>query len=957
MISKIKRIFSMFVVLSMLTCMIPIVHAADSTNSKFDSNVKVLSCFGVEGISGADINGEVTRAGFITMLASLLNMMPTETQTPFTDINTATDEGKLVAYFNSVGYINGVTDTTFEPNQTATLEQAIVICIRMLGYRDMLQFIDYRSVAKSLSLTDDVYAKSDMLTYGAAAQLLVNLFEIPTATLDLSSGKAAVIIDNDAETLLETYRDISVTRGLVTATEYASVNGSDFAAKDCIMVDGENYFKTDYEVDELLGYYSCLYYTDNGSGDRELKFIIKDPTKNDDSLFIDGDDITKYSNFELEYKKSSSYRKVKVYDKATIIYNGKNISKQGEYTEELFDVESGSITLFNFDGDNTYETVIIRDYKDYVPNYVSYDNEKQEFVMKEKDYASAPVVFDVSDIDKVRVVKPDGSIGTLSDIKAGQTVTYSMSLDEKVIEMLISDKKINGMLVRYSKNNKTVTLATFDADKTHDVVTNEYKASKRFIDNMVNELNYEDINWFYINRFGKIVYYDQGAAGEGFYGYMIRIYAEDFPNPLFKMKVFNENGKVSYYEAGKRVKIDSVSYKTDESDRILAAMGAANSDEFKPQMTYLKLSADGKITEIDTLKPDVGNPDKQLVEVLPVADEDGNYKEGIPNNTYGINGLSVGLTYTTNKFRGQLYIDSTSKIMGIPTNPSAENDDYILLNRGLFSSGARYDIRAYSRDKYALKGDIYTLNYASIFEQGSDNTIINRLTGNSTGISNVGFWTTEQFKFGVVNKIDQELDSNGEIKDVVYLSAVDKPAVTPYMFNENCDLLENIQEGTIVRYVLVGNKMTYIEPLVDTQDMTFFNDPYVYKWSGTEPALMSYYTDEETGGCRITTNASTAALNSKDSGWEMILGGVYLYRSGVINIAPMANIESVANGDETYRYNCDATSNVYMYDEDTKTLVKADLNKIREYISYGTACTKAFTAILSSVSKATILFQ
>ena len=958
-INKIKKCISMLLVLSILASAVTVVYAADNGNDYFSFNKSVLSQFGVILPEDAAADAEVTRAQFITMLASLADIKPSDdAKSVFTDVNTAIDEGKYIARFCDDGYVNGTTASTFEPESAVTFEQAAVITIRMLGYGDTLKYVNYANIAKRLSLTENVKISGGSFTFANAVQMLVNLFEVPAADVKTVIKKEdefkTILEDDDAPTLLEIYRGIKLDKAVVTATPYAAVGTAAPADDNCITADGETYRISDDEPCEYIGYHTYLFYTEDKSANRKnLTAIFADPYENDDYLVISGDDLVSYADFTLSYDDSGKIRKEKLSDKAPIIYNGKNI-KSGEYSDDLFDVESGSITLCDTDGNGSYDAVIIKDYTDIVPDYVLSDSEK--LIIRDDDNYDDSVSMDIEQYDqRIRVVKADGSVGAVSDLKTGQILSYAMSLDGTVLEVLISDKKLYARLDAASQSDNTVTVSTFDDGVTHDVVQSDYKVSDRFKEKMLGKISFEDLTWFYFNAFGKIVDYKAMEASSGFYAYMIGINMGTGLQPKLEVKAFNESGNVSVYQVNDKVKIDSASMNISEKDKVLNALGAQNGD-FKPQMTYLTLNISGKVIDIDTLKPDDGNPDEQLVEVLPVADENGNLNPGVAPNTYGISGASIGLTFMTDNFRGTLFIDDNSKIMGIPTNPSADDDDYIMLKKNIFNSGARYDIRAYSRDKDALRGDVYTLTYASVFEQSPDNTIISRLTGKSTGIAQTGFWSTEQFRYGVVNKVSRLNNENGDTKQAVYLSAIGNIEPTPYYFDANYNL-KNVREGVIVRYVIIGNKVTYIEPIIDTETMTMFNEPFVYKWNGATPSVMSYYLDPNTDNCLARTNMGSTSLPGKYNGWEMLLAGVYSYKSNVLSLAPMANMDDAANGDETYRYMYNASTNVYMYDKDEHKLTSAQLGKVREYVNEGDNCTRVFAAMLSGVCKALIVFE
>ena len=950
LVQRTKKILALLLALSLLVGSLTIVGSANSS-SDYTFNKSVLTTFGVSYADAPGADYAMTRAQFITMLGSFLAIKPTNTQNPFSDVGSGSAVGDMICHFYNSGYLSGTSETTFSPDENATLQQALMVIIRMLGYGDMLEHMSYITIAKKLELTSGVTGKASKLTYAMASQLLMNLFEVPMADVEAISKvgdnyEMTFTRSENAPTLPEHHRDIKLAKAVVTATPYAYVSGTGVVEENYIAAGGKKYLIKDTEPCEMLGYNTYIFYSDEGSEYPTVEAIFKDPSKNDDFIEVSGSDILSYSNFELRYNKNGKSLKKTISDTAIIIYNGRNLST-GEYSESLFEVEGGSVTLCDADRNGVIEAAIIKDYTDIFASYVYYDDE--ELIIKDKDDLDRGFTMDLKNKDKkVRVVKANGSVGTLADVKKGQLISCARSFDGTILEIRISDKKLYGEIKGVSKVDEVISIATFDSATTHDVIQTEYNITSRFANEYVDDVPGDGLVWFYFNTFGEVAYFED-LFETGFYAYMMDIELGTGLETKFEMKVFNQNGKVSVYEAAKKFTIDSESVKLEEKNKIIRLLGAG--EGFEPQMTYLSLNASGKISAIDTLTPDVGNPEDQLREVLPVFDENGNLCDESLSGVYNLGGSTVGLYYQSNTFGRRLRMDSNAILMGIPVNPSAEDEDYVIFTPNFFNAGTRYEVRAYSREEGAMKGDVYTIDYAAMFEESPDNVWINRMTGAKTNLGKLGFWSTESFRYAVVNNIRGENDANGDEKKAVYLSRVGSVAPTAYLFDTDCAMLRNIRKGMIVRYTMFNNKITYIEPLFDAETKSFMNDPYTYRWNGTNPSLMSYYEAATAPGEILFTNSSTT--HTKNSGWEMVYGGIHSYKSGMLCISPMSKI---ADSGERYKYLCPA-SGVYVYDDENHVLVNADLEKVREYVNDGDNCTKAFMATQSGTPKALILFD
>lgn len=109
------------------------------------------------------------------------------------------------------GLMAGKGDGTFGPDDPVTLEQALTVCLRLLGYPegDIGPFWpeDYLEKARKVGLLEGLEAREGQgLTRGQAVQLLYNLLRLPDAqgrTFGLGLGSSwvedAVVLDNDAE--------------------------------------------------------------------------------------------------------------------------------------------------------------------------------------------------------------------------------------------------------------------------------------------------------------------------------------------------------------------------------------------------------------------------------------------------------------------------------------------------------------------------------------------------------------------------------------------------------------------------------------------------------------------------------------------------------------------------------------------------------------------------------------
>lgn len=132
-------------------------------------------------------------------------------RTLFSDVSGSGWAAPYIDLAHQEGLMTGKGDGTFGPDEPVTLEQALTVCLRLLGYTqvDVGPFWpeDYIAKAQKVGLTEGLTAQAGQaLTRGQAALLLDNLLQLPNTqgkTFGLSLGSSwvedAVLLDNDAE--------------------------------------------------------------------------------------------------------------------------------------------------------------------------------------------------------------------------------------------------------------------------------------------------------------------------------------------------------------------------------------------------------------------------------------------------------------------------------------------------------------------------------------------------------------------------------------------------------------------------------------------------------------------------------------------------------------------------------------------------------------------------------------
>ena len=192
--------------------------AAAATTADEDEAVEVLS--GLNIISGYSdglyhLEDGLTRAQFckLAILAEGHGDQAAASayRSLFSDVSGSGWAAPYINLAHEEGLMTGKGDGTFGPDEPVTLDQALTVCLRLLGYTqtDIGPFWpeDYIAKAQKVGLLEGLRVQNgEVLTRGQAALLLYNLLRLPTAqgktfalTLGSSWVEDAVLLDNDAE--------------------------------------------------------------------------------------------------------------------------------------------------------------------------------------------------------------------------------------------------------------------------------------------------------------------------------------------------------------------------------------------------------------------------------------------------------------------------------------------------------------------------------------------------------------------------------------------------------------------------------------------------------------------------------------------------------------------------------------------------------------------------------------
>ncbi|MBR5508354.1 MAG: S-layer homology domain-containing protein, partial [Clostridia bacterium] len=136
-----------------------------------------LNAIGITtNLLSGEADGFISRAEFAYLVSKMMtgeDMQPIKTK--FVDVNEKNVYSGYVAFLNSQGIINGVSETEYAPDLNVTKAAAAKIVSKVLGYSaDGSDANDYLLVAEKLGIFNDVYVGGEYITRKDAFKILEN---------------------------------------------------------------------------------------------------------------------------------------------------------------------------------------------------------------------------------------------------------------------------------------------------------------------------------------------------------------------------------------------------------------------------------------------------------------------------------------------------------------------------------------------------------------------------------------------------------------------------------------------------------------------------------------------------------------------------------------------------------------------------------------------------------------
>ena len=571
-------------------------HSAQTVQTADNiSEVGLLKTLGILDKETDDINSGMTREDFAVSVSRMLNIHTDESAVRyFSDVE---QSGYAVSAINALverEIVSLSSDNRFRPMEYVTKQEAIKMLICALGYGEYAEITGgfpngYTSLAVKLDMTDGVNLSGEF-TKKDAYIMMYNALHTNIYTADSIDIYGNVVYSQDSETLMGEYHNVYRYEGTVTAVYGQNMNTSGMPGKNGISIDGVLYEKDEtLEVDAFFGSLCKVWFLGNPNEDIGSVIYLTEKNHVAETVVIKPDLYKDYTGDVIRYYVSETSSRAKKIDlkSANFVYNGTPLLS--DYESTLENINKGSITIKDSNGDDDYDLVIIEDYRNFVVGSVNDDT------IYNKMNAGESISFD--DYETKCVYMAAGGDLDYSEIIVGNVLSIAESKDQEALKVIVSTTEVSGKASSVSRDEEELSVI---------IDGNEYIFDESYYKSLISEngvlkYNLQMSSYYYkLDHFNNICWIDADSSGMKV-GYILHVWQEE-PQledmPIY-VKIFTSSNACEKYECIENVRVDGVR-KKKYSEFVTALPKHDSLGGITPQVIRYSINEEGKVTAIDT---------------------------------------------------------------------------------------------------------------------------------------------------------------------------------------------------------------------------------------------------------------------------------------------------------------------------------------------------------------------
>lgn len=686
---------------------------------------------------------------------------------PWEGYESGTEYYNIYAY----AYLNALLqegDDIGAPEDALTFDFAKSFMMKLMGYYPEINNSQRKEaegeLVKNVRRSDDgTISLNDVYAMMYAATT------IDSYHMETVNGKPGYVL-RDGRSILSYNKDIYMIKGKVNATQYASLNGAK-AYKGQLVINNDIFVIDDSSYEILIGKTVTGYAFIKNGEDAKVLYLETMENRSGD-IVIAGKDFVSFSGRQVTYYTGNGRNKVQTVDNPVIIYNGKQV-ESGQYTDEIFNIIDGDVTLVRNGGD--IGIIIVNKYKNIIVGSVDATKKK----VYDAVYQGVSLDLDKTD---VYIKNLSGNIVEAADLKNGSVLTYAESFDGDYINGTVGGIMLTGKMDSVDRGEDgSVTIS----GKTYPF-TAEAESIK---DALMIGVEYT----FYINVNGRLAAVKNSRGVSGEMAYLLKSYSDMDKDDITRLKVIKpdalDQNDAVLLDCKSKCKVDGKQYK---NEKIAEAIANNNNGSSDFPIIY-RIDKAGLVYEIDTpfFNSEYENEDTTLQQRHSAADEYGIFSKSAISMGY----RNLYLINTPNRVYESAGAAFIMDFDGMCIQKLAGTGEFNVLDR--------------------IKND--STNTMDLYSIGKESPLV------CFSVITSGDKTAPTFEktMAVVQDKYEAINSDGDV--VTMLSLVIKGEVSEYEILESQK--ENIaplaDEGDIIIYALdPKNRIEKIDRLLDYSDRT-----------------------------------------------------------------------------------------------------------------------------------------
>ena len=606
-----KRIISLFICLNVLLSLfsLPIAVNAEDDIDLINHNMRVqfIEALGIEidEILKGDIYDFVNRGQAAAIIANLIkcNYESNDLIGVFSDVDEKHEYVKQIETLAQLGIIHGYTDKTYKPDNDMKIEDLTMLYIRLAGHHIRMEVGENASnIASELDLFKNVKSIAGEISILDFVTITYNVLHAKVYELNLTSADNFILQETNM-TLMEELYDVRYHEGIITKTDVTTLWSASDIQDNELVVSGKNGEITVFAPEsdgfrEDLGKNIGIYYID---GEDEKTYVYhyvlsRNNIVNLDFLSIDFSEST-IENRKIYYydKESNKNKTIELADDFSFIYNYMYYG-EAAFDFSSLDGKSGLMTAIDNNTDGKIDVLKIIVYDIYFIQNIGID----EDILYDKIVPGRNISLLSEEYTRMYIYDTAGKEMNVSELSKDMVLSVAMnspSTKEKVIEIIVSDKSINGKIMSVNRNGLYTDI---NIDGMQDYCV---------LNCAMTNIAFGKYIIAYLDKFGNIIYIKSDIERGWQYGVMIdhkHIESDDEGNQNLSFKIIGIDGAIHQFFPDEKIKIDGYKYTRNQYDQANGNLNTVPYLKFSGNIEGVfvikyNLDKNGYISEIDTV--------------------------------------------------------------------------------------------------------------------------------------------------------------------------------------------------------------------------------------------------------------------------------------------------------------------------------------------------------------------